>query len=95
VMAQMANLASTVAVGAGNIIVAGIQVEIAKLLAMLEKLGFNDEVLREMLAMVQEAGAQLNRTAADLMSTSSDILAEEVQTAKAVLQKIGTTARGA
>lgn len=91
-LAQLASLGATVAVGVGNVIVAGIQVDIAELLALLETLGFNDEVLREMLAMAQDAAAQLSRTGAELMLKSSDILAEEAQTAKAVLQSIATTA---
>jgi hypothetical protein len=42
--------------------------------------------------MAQDAAAQLSRTGAELMLKSSDILAEEAQTAKAVLQSIATTA---
>jgi len=81
-----------VATGVGNFIVAGIQVDIAKLLEQLEKYLFGDDVIRNLLQMVQEAAAQLSRTGLDLMAQASDILAEEASTSRAVLAHIRTSA---
>lgn len=91
-LAQLASVASSVATSVGNIIVAGIQVDIAKLIAQLEKLLSGDDVIRSLLKMVQDAVAQLSRTGLDLMAQASDILAEEASTSRAVLAHIRTSA---
>jgi len=92
VLSQLASLTSSVIHSVGNYIVAGIQVNIAKLLAQLEKLMLGDAIIRELLHMVQEAATQLSRTGLDLMVKSSDILAEEAATSRQVLAHIRTTA---
>ncbi|MEI2260077.1 type III secretion system translocon subunit SctE [Stenotrophomonas indicatrix] len=92
VLAQMANLGSVIAVGVGKIIVANIAIDIAELMASLEKLLFADEVIRELLAMVEAVAAQLNQTSLDLMKMMSDMTVEQTSTAKAVLAHVRTTA---
>ncbi|MGE6332984.1 type III secretion system translocon subunit SctE [Stenotrophomonas sp. NPDC077659] len=92
VLAQLASVAASVATSVGSLIVAGIEVEVARLLQLLENLLFGDDVIRNLLQMAQDAAAQLSRTGLALMAQASDILAEEASASRAVLSHIRTSA---
>jgi len=69
----------------GQVIVAGIMVDVAKLLAMIQNSLFGNEVLQQMLQRMGEAVALQHRTALDLLVQMSQVSDDRAETGRHII----------
>jgi hypothetical protein len=91
-VAQGLGAIGTITQGVGQIIVAGIQVDLAKLLAAMQTSMTDSEMLRDMLGKLSDAVAQMDKTALDLLKQMADVQSEETATTKTIIGHIRNTA---
>jgi len=92
VIAQIAGLAGQLTVGIGQIVIAGIEISIAELLDMMERLMFANEVLKEMLEKLMESVTLINLGAFALVQQMGEVIAERDDTARSIIQRMVTHA---
>jgi len=88
VIGQLLSVAGAVTQGVGQIIVAGIMIDVAKLLAAIEESLFGSDVMRELLNRIRDAAAVLDRSALDLLKKMASVNQENTDTALTVLSHI-------
>lgn len=74
--------------GAGNVVVAKMQVQAAELLAAIELSLFESNVVRDSIRRSHDAVARLHETMVGLLQRLSDVHSSEVATAKAIIGKM-------
>lgn len=82
---QLISTAASITVGVGQIIVAGIMIDIAKLLAAMEDSIFGSEILRDMLEKVRDSADALYRTSLDLIRQMGSVIQDNADTGKAII----------
>lgn len=92
VIAEVIGLAATITVGVGQIIVANLMVNIAELLAAIEKSLLGSEVLHELLETLREVVADMDQASLALVRQMSDAVSDETATAQQVIANMRTTA---
>ncbi len=85
VIGQLVSTAASITVGVGQIIVAGILVDVARLLAAMEESIFGSEVLRDLLDKVRESADALYRTSLDLVRKMGEVIQDNTETGKAII----------
>lgn len=92
VIAQIAGLAGQLTVGIGQIVIAGIEISIAELLDMMERLMFANEALKDMLEKLMESVTLINQGAFALVQQMGEVIAERDDTARSIIQRMVTHA---
>lgn len=88
VLGQAAGLAGNITVGVGQIIVAGIMIDVAKLLAAMEDSMFGSEIIRDLIVRIRDAVARLDNIGLDLLRQSAAVHEEYAETSKAIIGAI-------
>jgi len=88
VIGQLLSIGASITQGVGQVVVAGMMVDVARLLAAIEESLFGSDVLRELLNKIRDAAASLDRSALDLIKQMSSVNQENTDTAVAVLSHI-------
>ena len=85
VLGQMAGLAGALTHGVGQVIVAGIMIDIARLMKSIEESLFGSEVLRELIGKIRDAVAQLDNLAFELLTQASNVMRESDTTGRTII----------
>lgn len=85
VLGQLASLAGSVTQGVGQIVVAGIMVEVARLMKAIEENLFGSEVLRDLIGKIRDAVALLDNLAFELLTQSSNVMRESDATGRTII----------
>lgn len=85
VLGQVAGVAGSVTQGVGQIVVAGIMVNVARLMKAIEESLFGSEVMRELIGKIREAVGILDNLAFDLLTQSSNVMRESDATGRTII----------
>lgn len=85
VLGQIAGLAGAITQGVGQIVVAGIMVDVARLMKAIEESLFGSEVMRDLIGKVRDAVALLDNLAFELLTQSSNVMRESDATGRAII----------
>ncbi|MEN5426501.1 type III secretion system translocon subunit SctE [Stenotrophomonas pennii] len=84
-VAQAAGAIGQTVHNVGQIVVAGIMIEVKKLLKMIQESLFGDQVLQDMMRMIAEAGSRTHRLALELVAQMSEVQQDRADTAAHVI----------
>lgn len=84
-VAQAAGAIGQTVHNVGQVVVAGIMIEVKKLLKMIQESLFGDQVLQDMMRMIAEAGSRTHRLALELVAQMSEVQQDRADTAAHVI----------
>jgi len=84
-VAQLAGAVGQTVQSVGQVIVAGIMIEVKKLLKLIQESLFGDQVLQDMMRMIAEAGSRTHRLALQLVAQMSEVQQDRAETAAHVI----------
>ena len=87
-VAQLAGAVGQTVHNVGQVVVAGIMVEVKKLLKLIQESIFGDQVLQDMLRMIAEAGSRTHRLALDLVTQMSEVQQDRAETSSHVIGRM-------
>lgn len=85
VLGQLAGLAGSITQGVGQIVVAGIMVDVARLMKAIEESLFGSEVLRELIGKIRDAVALLDDLAFELLTQASNAMKDHDNTGRSII----------
>ncbi len=85
VLGQLAGLAASITHGVGQIIVAGIMIDVARLMKTLETGLFADQMLRELIDKVRDAVVRLDKVSYDLLVQASSVMRDSDNTGRSII----------
>lgn len=87
-VAQLAGAVGQTVHNVGQVVVAGIMVEVKKLLKLIQESLFGDQVLQDMMRMIAEAGTRTHRLALELVAQMSEVQQDHAETSRHVIGHI-------
>lgn len=84
-VAQAAGAIGQTVHNVGQVVVAGIMIDVKKLLKMIQESLFGDQVLQDMMKMIAEAGTRTHRLALELVAQMSEVQQDYAETAAHVI----------
>ncbi len=84
-LAQLAGAVGQTVHSVGQVVVAGIMIEVKKLLKLIQESLFGDQVLQDMMRMIAEAGSRTHRLALELVAQMSEVQQGRAETAAHVI----------
>lgn len=83
--AQLAGAVGQTVHNVGQVVVAGIMIEVKKLLKLIQESLFGDQVLQDMMRKIAEAGSRTHRLALELVAQMSEVQQDRADTAAHVI----------
>jgi invasin B len=84
-VAQAAGAIGQTVHNVGQVVVAGIMIEVKKLLKLIQESLFGDQVLQDMMRMIADAGSRTHRLALELVAQMSEVHQDRADTAALVI----------